>query len=363
MHSLNQNLSKKGEGDTVGSQILVKPSHYILAIVFLASLFFGVNSFSFDSFTDSVLETSDDICQASLEVENIICTEMVVSYSKVFSGQGLDIPKIVSFEKSIDFIGQTGFEFLSGVDQGIKISLENIFFVKEGFGRFLERSIVDTKSSLSRTVGSANQQFAKVSKIDFDWRNNLAQVYSSGPSFEFKVVNQDSFDLKKIKSYFVRAGYMPVLFVSHIQLVEPARQAINTVLFFVIDGTNFVLDSVSIAWKDFFSELFGQDGSDLSQSELRDQLKKEILEELQRDNTIDIKDGDTSSTFTDSGLVLMKSSGINAIDVSNLKKIKDSFSDRVLVNFDKTGESGDIQPIFRDGLGEKYMFVITPVKR
>jgi hypothetical protein len=44
------------------------------------------------------------------------------------------------------------------------------------------------------------------------------------------------------------------------------------------------------------------------------------------------------------------------------EKIKESFSDEVVVEFDETGESGIITPVFREIKEQKYLFLIVPIQ-
>jgi hypothetical protein len=44
------------------------------------------------------------------------------------------------------------------------------------------------------------------------------------------------------------------------------------------------------------------------------------------------------------------------------EKIKESFSDEVVVEFDETGESGIITPVFREISEQKYLFMIVPIR-
>ncbi len=91
--------------------------------------------------------------------------------------------------------------------------------------------------------------------------------------------------------------------------------------------------------------------------EIREQLKKEIIEELGRDAT---------RTFTpvvrpDHGVVVVP--GGTGDDQQLKNQLQNFFSDEVRVRFDETGVSGVITPVFR-GTDERgnYVFVLTPIR-
>jgi hypothetical protein len=50
------------------------------------------------------------------------------------------------------------------------------------------------------------------------------------------------------------------------------------------------------------------------------------------------------------------------VGLSQIKMIQDSFSDEVSISPDEEGDSGVIQPIFKEGKGDEYIYVMVPVK-
>ncbi len=63
-----------------------------------------------------------------------------------------------------------------------------------------------------------------------------------------------------------------------------------------------------------------------------------------------------------SGIAVAPSSGSSAADQERIQKIKDSFSDEVVVKPDQSGTSGVITPVFRQSAGKDYVYVMVPVK-
>ena len=91
------------------------------------------------------------------------------------------------------------------------------------------------------------------------------------------------------------------------------------------------------------------------------QLKAEIKEELIREL---VNDGAVPSQGSPSaGLVVLPSSGNLAVDRAMAQELEQTFSDQVEVRFEASGQTGLITPIFREGRGGDYLFVITPIKK
>lgn len=61
------------------------------------------------------------------------------------------------------------------------------------------------------------------------------------------------------------------------------------------------------------------------------------------------------------GLVVIPSTGVASQDNQIVNKIRNSFSDDVVVKPDESGVSGIIKPIFKNSLGEDYLYVLVPV--
>ncbi len=61
------------------------------------------------------------------------------------------------------------------------------------------------------------------------------------------------------------------------------------------------------------------------------------------------------------GLVVIPSKD-KQMDADAIEQIKNSFSDNVKITPDESGESGIIQPIFRDKEGNEYIYVLVPIQ-
>ncbi|MEI6346144.1 MAG: hypothetical protein WCO79_02835 [bacterium] len=65
---------------------------------------------------------------------------------------------------------------------------------------------------------------------------------------------------------------------------------------------------------------------------------------------------------TSEGLVVAeKTDGL--ADANQEEKIRSSFSDKVIIHQDASKKSGTITPVFRGEEGDKYMYVMVPVKK
>jgi len=66
---------------------------------------------------------------------------------------------------------------------------------------------------------------------------------------------------------------------------------------------------------------------------------------------------------TQNGLIVIPSSGDATSEKEERERIKEHFSDEVVVIPDETGGAGVIQPVFKSNKDEQYSFVLVPVKR
>jgi hypothetical protein len=62
------------------------------------------------------------------------------------------------------------------------------------------------------------------------------------------------------------------------------------------------------------------------------------------------------------GLAVEPSTGNAGADAVEKQKLADTFSDQVSVNPDKSGTAGVITPVFKQGNGSNFMYVLVPVK-
>ncbi len=95
---------------------------------------------------------------------------------------------------------------------------------------------------------------------------------------------------------------------------------------------------------------------------LRARIKAEVLAELRGDlsSLLSATSPTITQTRSGQGLVVVPQSQVGN-EVEAVTKIKGLFSDPVLVDFDTTGQSGVITPLFGNTTGENYIFVLTPI--
>lgn len=94
-----------------------------------------------------------------------------------------------------------------------------------------------------------------------------------------------------------------------------------------------------------------------------DTLKAEIKAELLRELGRNEEKNSSVSPSNAPGLVVLPASGDPAYDEALKLELKNTFSDRVEVQFDPSGRAGIITPIFRTGRGDNYLFILTPLNR
>lgn len=334
------------------------PIYYALALGFLLSVLFVFQFVSSLPFQNKILDVSSSVKYGGRivvkNIDNGILNEVAMG------------------------LKETGREFLLGAIGGVELSRDNFILSQAQLKSLVRESFNSTRLAIMGNLDLANKRITQINKtfssnLNINQINKIAQVYAVASSnldqevataTLFKIEINKTYDWLFLPKWIAQPSFFPVVFTSYEKKIFPVRTILNTVISTFINTKNSITNSVAIAWSGFFDQIFDESNSvDLSNASLREQLKKEILQELQNGGTATVKAGFLNSTFTDTGIVLLKQSGSNIVDLNNVKNIQDSFSDRVLINFDKEGETGVIQPIFRDRIGEKYIFVITPVKK
>lgn len=94
---------------------------------------------------------------------------------------------------------------------------------------------------------------------------------------------------------------------------------------------------------------------------LKAEIKEELTRELELPRAGAVPSQNQKSPST--GLVVLPSSGNLVVDRAMAQELEQTFSDQVEVRFEASGQTGLITPIFRNGRGGDYLFVITPIKK
>lgn len=96
---------------------------------------------------------------------------------------------------------------------------------------------------------------------------------------------------------------------------------------------------------------------------LREELKQEILVELKNQGLVSGGVLNTDNGGAKYGIMVAPSTGSSTRDEWLKKSLSQMFADEVNLKFDKTGMSGVVTPVFRDGRqGGDYVFVLTPLR-
>ena len=75
-----------------------------------------------------------------------------------------------------------------------------------------------------------------------------------------------------------------------------------------------------------------------------------------------VPDSSLPTIEASNGIAVAPASGESAADAAVREKIQNSFSDQVEVNPDRSGTTGVITPVFKDGKGAGFIYVMVPVK-
>ena len=157
--------------------------------------------------------------------------------------------------------------------------------------------------------------------------------------------------------HFLRPKFMMLTLYSYNDLAGPVRRTLNLGFYRTTRAGGNLSRGVYLAWNGFFDRLSSLAGGD---NPVPDQTKQPAA--LATDG-VNVVNSSEAAMFDGSGIVLLKPSGSTTLDLKNVKKLQDAFSDRVIVDFDQDGQTGMIKPIFRDRVGTEFIFVITPVKQ
>jgi hypothetical protein len=295
---------------------------------------------------------------------------------------------MVFFVRPAKFLLNIGRDFRSGTLAGIRGARDNVAIWSRASIGFFRSGFATAVLSMTQTDGQLaawREQGLGLRVMTRDLATSAGttdrKLVSNRPfrSTNGKLTNRERVSAGKLAATFVassspaasgssdtfsavyfRAGLSiisPLVIFSYESQIDPWRQPINVGLFQLAEIGGRWSDDIKMAWRGFAANFAH---TEISPDVWREQIKAEILAELSAGTSIK----NASSTLSgETGIVVMKSNGAALADLADIKKLQDSFSDRVIVNFDDGGKTGVIQPIFRDRLGEKYLFVITPINK
>ena len=120
------------------------------------------------------------------------------------------------------------------------------------------------------------------------------------------------------------------------------------------------------SWSDFIHGRQKQTVGVAVNSDLKDQIKQEVMDEIKQQMT-----GAASQTVFNqvtgasgnqtTGLVVIPESGTPALNELEKQQIQRAFSDKVVIYLDRGGKTGVIQPVFKNSVGNRYLFILTPI--
>lgn len=289
---------------------------------------------------------------------------------------------LVLFRNYFERLFAISAEFLTGTAEGVLVAKESAFSVWVGSKGFIARGFVEGKNSILTAFRAADLELKTTeSKLDSNvGRIGEKLVLSASLNKSPKIFENKSadvadvrggvattssinlFEIGTLSQFFLIRSASPIkktaisgVAVAYGNVIYPVRKEIETVVSLAVSKGQYMTGKVSSAWKDFLdrlSRIF--DWGKLGEIE-RDQIKREILDEL--------REAGLGNEQTKDGIVVLKKTGDPAIDAKNVQNIYDSFSDKVIVDFESDGRAGIVQPVFRSGNGQKYIFLMTPINR
>ncbi len=103
-----------------------------------------------------------------------------------------------------------------------------------------------------------------------------------------------------------------------------------------------------------------------AKNQIRQEVEASIRQDLEKTLQAIGRTGNAASYSAggpDQTMTVLPSTGSSTLDTSIKTQVKNSFSDEVSVQFDETGRSGVITPVFRSAPGSNYLFILTPVRK
>ncbi len=220
-------------------------------------------------------------------------------------------------------------------------------------------AIIDWRQPLLRPLAALMLVISIVIVTESLWQAKVWQYLAAGARVTASAINQ-SFDT------VARAGPNQSAAV----FVEVERD-LTRLWFAVFDFWQTLVANLDYGWQKIVAAWSGWLGRapppisvlepPVIDQELIARLKAEIKEELSRE-LLNVRTV-PNQALPSAGLVVLPSSGNLAADQALVQELKQAFSDQVEVRFEASGQSGLITPIFREGRGGDYLFVITPIKK
>lgn len=134
----------------------------------------------------------------------------------------------------------------------------------------------------------------------------------------------------------------------------------------------FFFNQTKERWQNFFA---GDDEQQpaLTETEIntiREEIKAEVLNEIRNEiANLEQASGQPFSkpeiiqSRSGQGVVVVPSGGDAPSNEEIKSQLRNMFSDETIIEFDSSGQSGVITPVFRDKRGDDFIFLLTPINR
>lgn len=131
------------------------------------------------------------------------------------------------------------------------------------------------------------------------------------------------------------------------------------------DNFKYFSQKISNNWSTFLNGDASVTISGFSE-QTREALKEEITNQLRQELMGTLGGGQVTQpqiTPANRGLVVVPSTDNEVSDQEVRNNLQNVFSDQVRVNFDASGRTGVITPVFRTTAGSNYLFILAPIKQ
>lgn len=270
-------------------------------------------------------------------------------------------------------IKQTKLERLALTRELISKKIGPEWFIDESdLQRYLQETsltvtpIIGTPLFRSLTIGLAI--LTLIVSINFFERTQTIQKFDRGQAALGEILENLTQKIKPTGNFTINQSFAKVIE----RLIQLQTIGQNW-LINIQDFLNLFFQKIVRNWQFFLNgglATSGAAGQYLNLNEnTRAILKQEIAEELRSEFNQYLKlQGETGQTSEENGglpnrgLIVVPSGGEPSSDAALKNNLQNMFSDEVRVNFDPSGQTGVITPIFRRAPGNNYLFILTPIK-
>lgn len=304
-----------------------------------------------------------------LLVTSLMASVEILPWNQVLApiigfSQGAYSRLVVSAGESLDFLTKRLSSSNREIDQtmvAVSTRVQNNIFDTTNkvlhIGSTVDRRLDETKEitySASKGVASLTTTSAeKTKKVLTDANLGSQIVKERSFSLAGSIIAGVDFGFENIKTKIIEIGRLLGRLTKNIWLAVSQKSEP------ILVSAGNLADDLRHNWIVF---LGGQDEApaQVIPSTIITETDPELIKEIVRKELARLQ---AEGALPNQGVVVVPATGDKAQDELIKKELSNSFSDEVKIQFDSTGRTGVVTPIFRSTLGADYLFILTPLRR